>query len=113
MSLGGQTVTFVSFTQGATPDSLGIKTETAVEVAVAGCVFEPLRADETPQTEVDIATQVWRCTAPPVAAALNADATGLLKYNGETFQIVGGARPVSDFSGAVTQVVVLAQRQVG
>lgn len=113
MTLGAQTVTFVSFTEGATPDSLGIKPETAVEVEVAGCVFEPLRVDETPQTEVDISTQVWRCTAPPVAAAVNADGTGLLKYGGITYQIVGGARPCRDFAGALSHVVVLAQRQVG
>lgn len=110
---GAQTVTFVSFTSPTDTDSLGIRPETPVEVAVSGCRFRPLRADETPQTDVDVSTQVWKCTAPPSAAVLGADSTGVLKYGGDTYQIIGGAQPYTDFSGQVFKVTVLAHKQTG
>ena len=84
----------------------------SVEVEVPGCLFRSLRADETPQTEVDINTQVWRCTAPATAATLAADPRGYLKYDGDVYQIIGGAQKQFDFSGR-PHVVVDAQKQLG
>lgn len=112
-ALGGQTVIFGSFTESGTPDGLGMMTETSVEVEVSGCLFHTLRADETPQTEVDVNTQVWRCTAPATETTLAADNTGYLKFAGEVYQIVGGPQQFYDLAGAVDHVVVLAQKQTG
>lgn len=110
--LGGQVVTFVTFTLGDDVDNLGIKSEVPTEVAVSGCHFRPLSASETAQiSEIDIATQTWKCTAPPVAAALSADAAGYLKYGGDTYTIVGGAQPFTDLEGRLVKVTILAQRQ--
>lgn len=111
--LAGQTVVFGSFTESGTADGLGMLTETSVETEVPGCLFRTLRADETPQTEVDIGTQIWQCTAPATTVTLAADATGYLKYGGEIFQIIGGAQRFADFEGRTTHVVVLAQKQTG
>lgn len=113
MIFGGETVSFVTFTLSAQPDELGIKAEEPAEVAVTGCRFRPLSATETTQTEFDVATEVWKLTAPPVPAALTADATGYLKYGSETYQIIGGARPFSDLSGRPFKVTILAQKQTG
>jgi len=113
MSLGGQTVIFGSFTESGTPDGLGMMTETSVEVEVPGCMFRTLRADETPQTEVDVNTTVWRCTAPPTDTTLAATSTGYLKYGGDIYQIVGGPQKFYDLGGAINHVVVMAQRQTG
>lgn len=113
-ALGGQTVTFGSWAEesAAEPDKLGIVDEAPTEVDVPGCLFRTLRADETPQTEVDINTQVWRCTAPITPATLNADSRGYLRYNDEVFQIVGGAQRFYDFAGRPHHVVILAQKQL-
>lgn len=110
MSFGGQTVTFVTFTLGAA-DTLGVKPEIPAEIAVKGCRFRPLSASETAQAEVDVATQVWKCTAPPVPAALTADSTGYLKVDDVTYNIIGGAQPFTDMAGVPFKVTVLAQKQ--
>lgn len=111
--LGSQVVIFGSFAESGTPDGLGMMTETAVEVEVPGCLFRTLRAEETPQTEVDVNTQVWRCTAPATTTTLAADSTGYLKYGDDIYQIIGGPQQFADLGGDIDHVVVLAQKQTG
>ena len=113
MTFGGQTVTFVTFTLDGTADNLGVKHESATEVAVAGCRFRPLSAAETAETEFDVATEVWKCTAPPAAAVLAADSTGYLRCDGDTYAIVGGPQPFTDLYGVPFKVTILAQKHAG
>lgn len=111
--LGGQTVIFGSFTESGTPDGLGMMTETSVEVAVSGCLFRTLRAEETSEGITDINTQVWRCTAPATDVTLAASSTGYLKYGGNIYQIIGGPQQFADLGGDIDHVVVWAQKQTG
>ena len=114
MSLGGQTITVVTFSRSGAVDNLGIQPEIPVEVEVEGVHFRPLSATETAEiSEIDIETQVWKLTADPVAAVLNADTTAYIRYNGDTFTVVGGAQPFTDLEGEIDHVTILVQKQVG
>lgn len=106
---GDQTVTFVALVKTG-EDRNNEPIFTRNEVAVTGCRFRPLRVNEKVGV-TDIATEVWKCTAPPVAAVLNAEAISELKYLGETYQLLGEVSPFTDFSSVVHKVTVLAQKQ--
>jgi hypothetical protein len=98
MSFGSQTVSFVTATGNGVFDEYGIEGTTDVDVPVTGCRHRPLRADEVPISLGEVATQIWKTTAPPEAAAIAAKSSGTLKEGGRTFFIVGGAQPFEDFS---------------
>jgi hypothetical protein len=123
---GNQTVIFVSAavdTPGAAVGSLGEQIsgpagslQTPTKVAVQNCRHRPLRDSETPQYLTDVATQVWKTTAPPVPAAMAADPTGHLIVNGITYKIVAGAQPFPDpqsETGAIFKVTILSYVHVG
>lgn len=99
MTFGSQTVTFITLTGTGVYDADGIETMTEVPVPVSGCRHRPLRAEETPQWLTNLATQIWKTTAPPEAAAIAAKSTGRLSVAGVTYEILGGAQPFEDFSG--------------
>lgn len=109
MTLGDQTVTFVAITEG-TADRLGVKAPVRTPVAVPGCLFRALSTEETLNL-TDVAGEVWKCTAPPVAAVLAAKATGEVKHADVTYQIVGGVQPQYDLAGDVDHVVVMCKKQ--
>lgn len=113
MTFGGQAVTFVTVIRSGEPDSLGMIPEVRTEVVVTGCRHRPLDAKETPEYMTNVATEVWKTTAPPEAAALAADSTGELKVDGETYQISGGAKPFTDMNGQLFKVTILSQKQAG
>ena len=103
------------------PGYLGLKTKTRVVSLVSGCHFRPFNTMETPVTETDVATEVWKLTAPPTAAVLAAKSTGELLFDGtdnpadtvgNRFQITGPVQPKYD-GGRVHHVTVMCQRQVG
>lgn len=110
MSFGDQTVIFVTITDGP-KDRLGIPSKVRTEVPVAGCMFRPLSAAET-VTLTDITTELWQLTVEPGAVVLNANAIGEVKYLGNTYQIVVGPRPYTDFSSAPFVVTMICKRQV-
>lgn len=107
MRLGSQTVTFVTVTPGT--EGRFERAPVRTRVNVRGCLFRPLVGSEA-VTETDIITRPWECVAPPVAAAVNADATGELEYGGQTYQITS-VEPHPDFMRPVHHVTVTAQRQ--
>jgi hypothetical protein len=113
MTFGAQTVTFIALTGTGVYDELGVEVKTPTPVDVKGCLHRPLSAAETPVWVTDLATQIWKTTAPADAAAVAAKATGELRVNGVTYEIVGGAKPYNDFSGNVHHVTVLSKIQVG
>jgi hypothetical protein len=98
MSFGSTTVTFISETPSGTPGRLGSQAPTEVRVDVVGCRFRPLYARELPEDLTNLATQVWRCTAPPEAAAIAAKSTGVVEVDSVKYRIIGGARPFEDFT---------------
>lgn len=110
MRFGSQTVGFVTITAG-TRDRLGAAAPVRTTVNVTGCLMRPLSATEL-ITNTDVATEAWRCTAPPVAAALAATATGELVFNGNTY-LINGVQSFRGFNGIIDHVRVTCERQVG
>lgn len=111
-SFGGQTVGFVTVTESGEPGYLGLKTKTKVVVKVSGCHFRPANTTEV-DGQTDVATEVWKCTAPPVDAALNAKPGDELNVGGLTFQVDGFVQPKFDLAGALSHVTIMCKRQVG
>jgi hypothetical protein len=107
---GGDTVTFVTITDGV-KDRLGIPAKVRTEVAVTGCRFRSWFFEEK-VTLTDIATQMWKCTAPPDPAVLAAEAIDEVKHAGITYDIVGGVKlfPYAE-SDQIYKVTVLCKKQ--
>jgi len=124
VSFGGQTVGFVTVTDIGTPGYLGIKQKTRSVTLVSGVHFRPFSTTEAPDAETDVATEVWKLTAPPVAAVLAAESTGELVYDGtdnptydpddvsNVFQIQGPVQPKQDLA-ELHHVTVMCRRQHG
>jgi hypothetical protein len=79
--------------------------------------FRPLTASEIVAL-TDVSIEMWKLTAPPVAAVLNISPTGQVEYTGpETngvvavFEIDGGIEPFTDASGQLFKVTVMCKRQ--
>lgn len=98
MSFGSQTVSFVTVVGTGVYDDLGYETTTETGIPVEGCRHRPLSAKEAAEAFGDVATQVWKTTAPPEAAAIAAKSTGTLKEGGRTFHILGGAQLFEDYT---------------
>ena len=110
MTFGGQTVTFVTVTESGEIGFGGIREEVRTETSVEGCRFRPLSVDETPEYLTNIATGVWKCTAPPVEAALDAQPDGELNVDGLTYRIKGPVQPKPDMDGTTPHVTILCSR---
>jgi hypothetical protein len=108
-SFGGQTVTFVTISLGS--EGRFERESVPVRVDVPGCHFRPLGTSEI-VAETDLATEVWKCTAPPVDAALNATAASELEYAGKTYHVTG-VEPFNDPEGEPYKVTVIADRYIG
>lgn len=128
MSFGGQTVAFVAITAAGQPGWGGLRDKTKVATPLGGCHFRPASSTETPDSQTDVTTEVWKLTAPPAAAALAVKANGELVYDGSehpedidlesdagkaaTFQIDGPIMPKYD-GGQVHHVTIMCKRQAG
>ena len=128
-SFGDQVVAFVAVSQAGAPGWGGLKTKTRTATRLAGCHFRPVSSDETPVTQTDVTTEVWKLTAPPDAVVLAAKGNDELVYDGSqhpelldldadstrqfVFQIDGQRMPKFDLDGSVHHVTVFAKRQVG
>lgn len=111
MTFGGQAVTVVAVTGTGTYDSLGSETVTKTETVIAGCRHRPLRFDETPEFVTNIATQVWKTTAPPLAAVLAVNAKAELVVDGIRYRVIAGAQSFTDQEGRPYKVTILSQKQ--
>ena len=122
MTFGGQTVKLGVVTSTGAPGFLGMKAETRTDVTVTGCRGRVMTASETPEQQTDVATEIWKWTLPPVAAAAAATSTGELVYDGtaapertatSVFQIDGPILPKFDMDGTLHHVTLMAKRQAG
>jgi hypothetical protein len=110
VSFGGQTVTFVTVTLGDEGRFERAQDRT-VRTDVPGCRFRPLGTSEI-VAETDLATEVWKCTAPAVDAVLAATASSELEYGGKTYHVTG-VEPFTDLAGRPFKVTVIAERYIG
>lgn len=129
MSFGGQTVAFVAVVSTGEPGWGGLREKTRTATPLSGCRFRSHTSAETPVTQTDVSTEVWKLTAPPAEAALAVKASGELLYDGTdhpealdpesdagkaaTFQIDGPIQPKFDMDGTVQHVTIWCKRQVG
>lgn len=120
--LGRQTVKIATVAQSGAPGFLGMKTETRTDVTVSNCRGRVLSASETAELQQNIATEIWKWTLPPVAAAIAAKSTGELVYDGtaspartasSVWQIDGPIQPKYNMDGSLHHVTLLARRQAG
>jgi len=111
-SFGGQAVTFITVTRSNTPGYLGIGATSRSDNTVFGCHFRPVSASETAENSAyDVATEIWKLTAPPEAGVLATASTGELTYDDMTFQITGPVMPKYNLDGTVHHVTIMAKRQ--
>jgi hypothetical protein len=100
MSFGSTTVTFVKITEDpSSRDRYGNPAQVTNQTDVPGCLFRPQKFTEISPVGTQQTAQTWKCTAPPVAAAMNASATDAIIVNGTTYQVIAGAEVFNDFSG--------------
>lgn len=111
MTFGGQTVTFVTVSASGDPGYLGVVEEARTETEVPGCRFRPLRTEETPDYLTNMSSEIWKCTAPPVAAAITALPDGEVKVGGVTYLIQGPVQPKPDMDGTIHHVTIMCKRQ--
>lgn len=127
-SFGGQTVGFVAVVETGQPGWGGLKAKARTVTPQSGCHFRPASSTETPDTQTDVTTEVWKLTAPPEAAVLAVKANGELVYDGSdhpelldlesdagraaTFQIFGPIMPKYDLD-AIHHVTIFCKRQAG
>ncbi|BBX00799.1 hypothetical protein MMOR_17350 [Mycolicibacterium moriokaense] len=78
-----------------------------------GCRHRPLTFSETAEHDTNTATELWQSTVPPVAAALNATADGVIRHGGRNYRIIGGPRIHSDLSGKPVKVTIVSKLQSG
>lgn len=111
MSFGRQTVTFVTVSEDPNNrDRYNKPEKVRTPVPVAGCRFRPLTFREK-QELGDIATEAWRCTAPPDPAVMSATAVDEVIVDGVTYQIVGGVRTFVDMVGRPFKVTVQCEKR--
>lgn len=111
MSFGGQAVAFVTVSRGE-PGYLGLGGTSRADDTVFGCHFRPASSVETPaNSESDVATEIWKLTAPPTSTVLAAGPGDELSYDGNTYQILGPIMPKYDDDGTVHHVTIMAKRQ--
>lgn len=109
---GDQTIVLTTVSTSGEPGYLGLATQVRTDVTIAGCHGRVLSTAEV-DAQTDTATEIWKWTVPPVAAALAAKPSGELTYQGRVFQIDGPVMPKTDTAGQVHHVTILAKRQAG
>uniref|UniRef100_UPI003C30EB7C Head closure protein n=1 Tax=Mycolicibacterium phage Mycofy1 TaxID=3349809 RepID=UPI003C30EB7C len=126
---GGQVVALVSVAETGVPGWGGLKAKARTTTRQPGVHFRPASSTETPDGQTNVATEVWKLTAPPTAAVLAAKPGGELVYDGTehpesldldsaagraaTFRVDGPIMPKYDLAGQVHHVTIMCKRQAG
>ena len=120
MSFGLDVVTFVNYVESGSPGALGTYAVVEQTVDAPGCHHRPLTFKETAELDTDVATELWKTTVPIgeydttlLAAVLAAKNTGVIRVNGEDYQIIGGVRPHDDLDVGPFKMTILSQKQIG
>ena len=122
MMLGDQTVVISTVSSSGSPGYLGLTTESRTNTTVTGCRARVLSSTETAELQVDVTTEIWKFTMPPVAAASGADARDEIVYDGTSsptrttgtvFQLYGPPQLKVDLDGTLHHVTLMAKRQAG
>lgn len=118
MSFGVDTVTFVSFSDSATPGELGTYPQTETLTSAPGCRHRPLTFQEIHELGFDVATEVWKTTVPigEYSNALRVQIMAMqpddvIRVEGVEYQIIGGVRPFKDFTGWF-KATIFSRRQI-
>lgn len=119
MPFGVDVVTFVSFEESGTSDSLGNLPLTETLTDAPGCRHRPLTFTETAELQFDVATEVWKTTIPIgeygstlLAKVLAVKSNDAIRVNGEDYQIIGGVRPFKDNS-RYFKATIMSKKQIG
>lgn len=113
MTFGAQTVMFVSLADTGSPGGLGTYPQVETLTPVKGCHHRPLTFSEAAEFDTNVATELWKTTAPPEPAVLAAKSDDEIRVGGMSYRIVGGVRPHADLSGELVKVTVVSQRHRG
>ncbi len=120
MSFGGQTITFVSYTDSGTAGALGTYQQTETLTAATGCRHRPLTFAETAEYDVDISTELWKSTIPVGeysvtlrSAILAAKANDEIRVDGIKYKIIGGVKHHVDMDGQPYKATVISKRHEG
>lgn len=99
-------MTFVSYSDAATPGELGTYPQVETLTAAPGCHHRPLTYREAVELGYDVATEMWKTTIPigeytdalrqEIMAAKPDDT---IRVDGKQYSIVGGTQPFKDFTG--------------
>lgn len=113
MPFGPDTVTFVSYSDAATPGELGTYPQVETLTNAPHCHHRPLTYQETLELGYDVATEMWKTTIPigeysdalrqQIVSAQNDDA---IRVDGTQYRIVGGVMPFKDFTGWFKATVI-------
>lgn len=119
---GRQTVGIVTVTTSDDAGYLGMGDDTRSVALMSGVRFRPLRTDEV-NGEIGTATGMWKLTAPVEVAAMAAQSTGEIVYDGTAtpvydedddsnlYHIEGFAQPKPDMYGQIHHVTIFCKKQ--
>lgn len=118
MPFGPDLVTFVSYSDAATPGQLGTFVQVETLTEAPGCHHRPLTYKEAVELGYDVATELWKTTIPigeysadllqKIIAMRPDDA---IRVNGTRYLIVGGVQPFKDFTGWF-KATVISKKQI-
>lgn len=118
MGFGPDVVTFVQYSNAATPGELGTYPQVETLTAAPGCHHRPLTYRETAELGYDVATEMWKTTIPigeysdalrqKIVAAKPDD---VIRVDGVQYQIVGGVQVYKDFT-TYFKATVISKRQI-
>lgn len=120
MKFGGQTITFVHYTQSGTADALGHKPISETRTDAPNCRHRPLTFTEIVEAQLDVATEMWRSTIPVHEygqslrdTVMTAEPEDAIEVDGQLYQIVGGVRTHPDAAGIPFKATIISKKQIG
>lgn len=118
MPFGPDVVTFVSYSDAATPGELGTYPQVETLIEAPGCRHRPLTYQEAVELGYDVATKMWKTTIPigEYGDALREQIVasrpdGTIRVDGIQYSIVGGVQPYKDFTGWF-KATLISKRQI-